>query len=432
MTFEKTFCTSPWFHMRINNSGTYEACRWQNKNVATRIDLEHNIRNQAPLNYFQTTMSGLRQQLLDGQAPDMCRDCHVMEQHNKVSGRLRQLLKAGVQESMFEKTLAGSPLRTYLDYSDQNQGHTTRTVADWQIDLGNHCNSACVFCAPESSSRLAAEFVKLGIIDQVPRASWCEDPALVEKFIKDLQACDHLHYLHFIGGETLITPGFEKILTALIDCGLADQITIGFTTNLTVWQDNIVDLLTQFKNVNLGVSIETMTVLNDYVRWPSQIDKVTALLDRWIKTGRKHNWLIQLRITPTCLTLHELHTVYDYAWQHKIAVESCNFIDRPEFMRIGVLPWEYRAWASQNLSNWIDRHQTANTDTIINTRDPNRAHDQILQDAQSYLNYLDQVPNESHRLPDLVDYLKRLESSRGNSIINYLSDYETLFRSAGY
>ena len=418
--------------MGINNSGTYEACRWQNKNVATRIDPEHNIRNQAPLTYFQTTMSGLRQQLLDGQAPAMCRDCYTMEQHGKISGRLRQLLKAGVQETVFEKTLAGSPLRKDLDYSNQNQGHTNRTVLDWQIDLGNHCNSACVFCGPESSSRMAAEFVQLGMIGQVPQASWCEDPALLEKFVKDLQSCDHLHYLHFIGGETLITPGFEKILTALINCGLADKITIGFTTNLTVWQDNIVDLLTQFKNVNLGVSIETMTALNDYVRWPSQIDKVTALLDRWIKTGRKHDWLVQLRITPTCLTLHELYTVYDYAWQHKIAVESCNFIDRPEFMRIGVLPWEYRTWARQNLSNWIDQHQTANTDTIINTRDPNNAHAQILQDARSYLNYLDQAPNESHRLVNLVDYLKRLESSRGNSIVNYLPEYETLFRSAGY
>jgi len=432
MTFKKTFCTSPWFHMRINNSGTYEACRWQNKNVSTRIDPEHNIRSQTPLTYFQITMSGLRQELLDGQAPAMCRDCHAMEQHGKVSGRLRQLLKAGVQENMFEKTLAGSPLRTDLDYSNQNQGHTNRTVLDWQIDLGNHCNSACVFCSPESSSRLATEFLQLGMIDQVPRASWCEDPVLLEKFVKDLQACDHLHYLHFIGGETLITPGFEKILTALIACGLADQITIGFTTNLTVWQDDIVNLLTQFKNVNLGVSVETMTALNDYVRWPSKIDKVNDLLDRWIKTGREHNWLVQLRITPTCLTLHELHTVYDYAWQKNISVESCNFIDRPEFMRISVLPWEHRAWARQNLSNWIDRHRIATTDTVVNTRDPNRAHDQILQDARSYLNYLDQAPNESHRLPDLVVYLKRLESGRGNSIVNYLPDYESLFRSAGY
>ena len=418
--------------MRINNSGSYESCRWQNKTVETRVNFKHNIRNQTPLDYFQTTMSDLRQQLLEGQAPDICRNCYNMEQHGKVSGRMRQLLKSGIQTSWFEKTLAGSPLRADLDYTNQHQGHTTCTVSDWQIDLGNYCNSACVFCSPESSSRLATEFLQLNMIDQIPPASWCDNPVLIEKFIQDLQASDQLHYLHFIGGETLITPGFEKILTALIDCGLAKQITVGFTTNLTVWRDNIVDLLAQFRNVNLGMSIETMTALNDYVRWPSQIDKVNDLLTRWTKTAKKHNWLVQLRITPTCLTLHELHTVYEYAWQHNIAVESCNFVDCPEFMRISVLPPEQRDDTRQKLSNWINERATLNPDTVINTRDPNRAHDQILQDARSYLNHLDQVPDESDRLPDLVSYLKRLESSRGNSILTYLPEYETLFRSAGY
>ena len=138
--------------MRINNSGTYEACRWQNKTVDSRFNIEHNIRNQTPLDFFQTTMSGLRQQFLDGHGPEMCKDCYNMEQHGKVSGRQRQLLKVGIRENMFEKTLAGSPLRPDLDYSDQNQGCTSRTVSDWQIDLGNYCNSACVFCGPESSS----------------------------------------------------------------------------------------------------------------------------------------------------------------------------------------------------------------------------------------------------------------------------------------
>lgn len=432
MTFQKNFCTSPWFHMRINNSGSYEYCRWQNNDGMTRVSDQHNIRKQAPLQYFQTTMSTQRQQLLAGQAPGGCSNCHVMEQHGKISGRQRQLLKSGIREFAFEKTLAGSPLRADLDYSDQHHGHTQRTVSDWQIDLGNYCNSACVFCDPHSSSRMASEFLKLGLIDQVPPSSWCDDPELIECFIKSLQSSDQLHYLHFIGGETLITPGFEKILMGLTQSGLAAQTTIGFTTNLTVWNDSVVNLLTQFKNVNLGMSVETMTELNDYVRWPSRIDTVTGLLNRWTKLAQQHDWLIQLRITPTCLTLHELHTVYDYAWQHNIAVESCNFIDRPKHMRISVLPTAQREQARQNLSDWIDQHRSANSDKIINTRNPGRAHDQILQDAVSYLTYLDRAIDESHRLPDLVDYLKKLEHNRGNSILTYLPDYESLFRSAGY
>ena len=432
MSFEKTFCSSPWFHMRITNSGTYEPCRWVTPNSTTRVNLTRNIKTVSPLTYFQQHMSEFRTDLLQGNAPEICNDCHVMEQHGKPSGRQRQLLKSGVQEQYFEKSLAGSPLRSAFDYSNNNQGSTTGTVVDWQIDLGNYCNGACVFCGPESSSTLATEFKRIGLIDQTPPPSWCDDPVLLNQFIMDLTSSSDLQYLHFLGGETVITPGFKKILSALVDAGLSKKITMGFTTNLTVWSDTVIELLTQFQQVNLGMSIETLTPVNDYVRYPSRQARTRQLLDQWVALGQQHKWLIQLRITPTCLTVHELSTVYDYAWQHNIAVESCNFLDNPKFFRISVLPQKQREQACENLRAWLHTHPVEAHDQIINTRDPNIARQQIVQDAGSYLNYLESAADESSRLPDLVAYLKRLETSRGNSILTYLPQYEDLFRSAGY
>jgi hypothetical protein len=402
------------------------------KNGGTRVDFDCNIQTMSPQTYFQTQMSGLRTELLQGNSPAICNACHVMEQHRKPSGRQRQLLKVGVRDNYFEKSLAGSPLRNAFDYSNDNQGNTTCTVTDWQIDLGNYCNGACVFCNPESSSRLATEFKRMGLIDQVPLPSWCDDPELLDQFVTDLTSSPNLQYLHFLGGETVITPGFKKILSALVDSGLAKNISIGFTTNLTVWSDSVVNLLTQFQQVNLGMSVETLTPVNDYVRYPSQQVQTQELLDRWVALGREYGWLIQLRITPTCLTVHELTTVYDYAWEHGTAVESCNFIDRPEFFRISVLPKRQRESAVHTLQSWINAHPVAASDQLVNTRDPNLAQQQIVQDAESYLNYLKSAPDESYRLSDLVTYLKRLEASRGNNILTYLPQYEDIFRSAGY
>jgi hypothetical protein len=418
--------------MRITNSGTYEPCRWMIKDSGSRVNVDRGIHSVTPLTYFQTHMSELRTALLAGQAPKICSDCHVMEQHGKPSGRQRQLLKIGIQHEYFEKGLAGSPLRSAFDYSNNNQGATARTVTDWQIDLGNYCNGACVFCNPESSSSLATEFKQIGLIDQTPPPSWCDDPELLDQFIMDLTSSPDLQYLHFLGGETVITPGFKKILSALVDADLAKKITIGFTTNLTVWSDTVVELLTQFQQVNLGMSIETLTAVNDYVRYPSRQARTRQLLDQWVALGQQHKWLIQLRITPTCLTVHELSTVYDYAWQHNISVESCNFLDNPKFFRIGVLPQKQREQACENLRAWLHTHPVEHSNQIINTRDPNLARRQIAQDAESYLHYLESAADESSRLPDLVAYLKRLEASRGNSIVTYLPQYEDLFRSAGY
>lgn len=418
--------------MRINNSGTYEPCRWMVKDGKSRVDFDQNIKSVEPLTYFQSHMSQLRTQLLQGSSPSICRDCVIMEQHGKPSGRQRQLLKAGVLGDHFEKSLASSPMRSAFDYSNQNQGVTDRTVTDWQIDLGNYCNGACVFCGPASSSTLATEFKRLGLIDQVPPPAWCDDPDLLDRFINGLIQSKNLQYLHFIGGETVITPGFKKILSALVNAGLAKQIVIGFTTNLTVWSDSVIELLQQFYQVHLGMSVETLTPVNDYVRYPSQHDRTRQLLDQWVALGQQHNWLLQLRTTPTCLTVHELTTVYDYAWQHNISVESCNFIDNPAFFRISVLPAIQREYAGNIIKKWIEHHPVDSCNQIVNTRDPNLARQQIAQDAASYLNYLESAADESHRLPDLVAFIKRLESSRGYCILNYLPQYEQLFRSAGY
>lgn len=418
--------------MRITNSGTYEPCRWQAKGHTTRVNFDRNIKTISPLRYFQQHMSDLRTQLLQGQSPDMCASCYEMEQHNKPSGRQRQLLKIGVMDEYFEKSLAGSTLKSAFDHSHVSQGHTLRTVTDWQIDLGNYCNGACVFCHPESSSTLATEFLRLGLTDQKQPPAWCDDPDLLERFISDLVASPDLQYLHFLGGETVITPGFKKILSALIDAGLAKKITVGFTTNLTVWSDPVVEHLKQFQQVHLGMSIETLTPVNDYVRYPSQHDRTRQLLDQWVDLGRRQQWLMQLRITPTCLTVHELSTVYEYAWQNNISVESCNFLDNPKFFKISVLPKIQREQACRNLRSWLHAHPVEPHSQIINTRDPTHTRQQIVQDAQSYLNHLQSAPDESYRLPDLVAFIKRLEHGRSNSILTYLPQYEDLFRSAGY
>jgi hypothetical protein len=184
--------------------------------------------------------------------------------------------------------------------------------------------------------------------------------------------------------------------------------------------------------VHLGLSIETLTPVNDYVRWPGKLDQTLKILDQWVDFGKQHKWLIQLRPTPTCLTIGEFDTVYDYAWKHELAVESCNFLYKPKFMRINVLPTEYRSIARNQLANWILAHPVNSTSKIINTRDPNIARQQIIQDAQSYLNYIDNAVDEGDQMPELITYLKKLEERRGNSILNYLPNYEQLFRSAGY
>jgi len=407
--------------MRITNNGGMTYCRWADKNTT-----EVNIRDVDPQSFFQQHMAGVRTTMLQGEPVEGCKRCYQMETHNKVSGRQKQLLKIGVRVEQFEKTLASSPWVNTFASQEFSQ-----LPQDWQIDLGNHCNSACIFCDPNASSRLATEWKRIGFIDQLPAANWTDDPALVDQFIAMLEASPHIQYLHFIGGETLITPAFQTILEALIRSGLNHTATIGLTTNLITWNQPVVDLLSQFAGVNLGMSIESFDSVNDYVRWPATIPKIHQYLDQWIAIAQDRNWLMQFRTTPTALTIDSLLSVYRYAWDQSIAIESCNFLDQPECMRPSVLPLSYRRPIIDRMEFWIAEHDT-NSKTIVNIRDPSVARQQIVQDLQSYVNYLKRESDESFRLPELMTYLKRIESNRGNSVLTYLPQYEELFRTAGY
>jgi hypothetical protein len=148
--------------------------------------------------------------------------------------------------------------------------------------------------------------------------------------------------------------------------------------------------------------------------------------------AKDYNWLVQLRITPTWLSVSKLTTIYDYAWQHELSVESCNFLTDPAELRITVLPQEYLEEVADRISTWVAQHSVDSDATVVNTRNPSYARNQIVQDASSYISYLTTAPDESNRLPAAVKFIHRLEQSRNNTIVDYLPEYEQLLRSHGY
>jgi len=389
------------------------------------------ISNTTPLEYFQKGMAPVRQQMASGGTLKACIECRTMERHGKISGRQRQLLKTGVSLDKFAPTMTSSPwLKQWRD--SINDSTLITTPQDWQVELGNYCNSGCVFCKPTESSRLAVEFKKLGIEHEPPPKNWSDDPVLVERFIESLVSSPKVRYVHFIGGETVIMPAFKRILEAMVEHGLHETAAMGFTTNMTVWPEDVIELTAKFKEVNLGLSIETMTNLNDYVRWPSDINSIKEILQKWVELGHSRKWLTTLRVTPTVLTVHELWTVYQYAIDNDVNVESCNFLHTPRFMRPTVLPRSKTYWIADHLENWVTQQKLQTEKLVINQRNPQFRRDATLQDALSYVNYLRTADDETNLLPELVAHLKKLESSRNNNILNYLPEYANLFRSVGY
>lgn len=417
--------------MRIEHNGDFEFCRWSRKIPDSE---KYNISHTDPIEYFQKHMSFIRNKLLNGEDLLQCKSCNVMEHHNKVSGRQKQLLKIGIYQSNFAKSFLSSPLFNDIKFSNDNSGKTNLLPVDWQIDLGNFCNSSCIMCLPKYSSKLANEWYQLGFLDKPhDNTSWAQDDKLLEKFLASLTKIKNLQYLHFLGGETLITPAFKKILQELISKGLNRNLIIGFTTNLTVWPVDTIDLLKKFKNVHIGLSLETLNNLNDYIRWPSKISVIKENLEKFIQLSSNRDWFISLRVTPNLFSILYIDEIYRFALDRNLGVESCNFIYSPEYLKLDLLPKDLRISAISKLNKIVSEYTNIeHSEPILNVRRKNIVKQTILDDIKSVINYLQSTPIEETQYDNLVVFLKKIEKKRTNKIINYAPEYENFLRTIGY
>jgi len=419
--------------MRIDNNGDYAFCRWQRNN--NNIGKRYNIKDFTPFEYFQQHMSDIRMEMFSGKQFDQCKNCHVMEEHGKISGRQKQLLKIGVDEKHFRKSLLSSPLFASIDWSWKNNGHTDLNPVDWQIDLGNYCNSACIMCEPKFSSKLAKEWHRLGLIDTPYDAkNWSTDDKLLAKFIDSLKQIKNLKYLHFLGGETLLIPAFKKILQALVKADLCQDVVIGFTTNLTVWPKDVIDVLEHFAHVHVGLSIETLNSVNDYIRWPSKIAQVKENLNRFISLAdKKKDWYTSLRITPNLFSVYYIDALYEFAFENNVGVESCHFIHKPTFLRIELLPIKMRKIILKKLQALLKKHiSDQHQETVINVRQKKFVRDTLITDVQSMISYIQKAGIYDSEYKNLLNFIKTIEHNRGNRIIDYAPEYEKFLRDIGY
>jgi len=387
-------------------------------------------------------MTGIRTRMLNGEPQRLCSSCYYEDVNDKVSGRQKQLLKSAIKLDNFDRTFCASPHWNLFEYSANNQGNTTRLPVDLQIDLGNTCNSACIMCAPIYSSKLMTEYSTLAKLEPTlfqtidPFKNWADDPARVCKFVDELTEIPDIKYIHFLGGETLHLKSFYSICNRLIDLGFSKDISIGTTTNCTVYSNELEHIIKNFKHVHLGLSIESFSKINDYIRWPSDINTVNSNIKKFLELREKTNLHLSLRITPSILSVFHLAEVFEFMIQNKITAESCNILQEPSCLRLELLPDDLLNIAISKINQVVQKYNLINpSEKIINRRREDLIDSVIAQVIYEYKYLFENimVPDgvqEERR--NLVRFLKAFEHSRGNTILDYLPEYEEFLRSHGY
>ena len=172
--------------------------------------------------------------------------------------------------------------------------HNDDTLPRGELDvidftLSNKCNLACRMCDPQTSHKLMLDwkfFKQQGLINDIEKVT-------AGKFTEELQipnVKNSIQYkwllnnpvkeLRFSGGE----PFFDSLLIDLLDKyikeGWAKDTILAYHTNGTLFTDELIDKLNQFKKQYPKISVDSIEEGYDYIRHPSNFDD----LDRSIRS----------------------------------------------------------------------------------------------------------------------------------------------------
>jgi len=392
ISLEKVFCNVPWYEVHINADGSYHTCGAQpNKISGTPAAQIFNISNMPISEYINHPKTcGVRNNKLNGIPELLCEQCYHEEDNGNYSKRQRELLKSVIfTGNNFIKSFNESPIAKHISYTKAHQGKTNIMPISYHVSLGNECNSACKMCDVYASSKIASIKKKEGTYAGPVKINWTNDNNAWLDFLTTLSQTKNLRAIHIIGGEPFIMPRFVELVDYLIANNLTN-IYFGVTTNGTVYNKLLLKKLSKFSHLDLGISIEAVSNLNDKIRVGSiKIEKIIENI-RKIILYRSDNFFITLRTVPSILSIPEYDTMLDFSLDVNIPIMS-NMLSHPSYLRIENLPVDKKKELYQKFTNWLSNFDKKYNIEVINNfndRDPNEILHATRKEAVSILNSL--------------------------------------------
>lgn len=292
-TGSKTYCILPWIHVATRPNGDARLCCGSNASQATKGILDAgNIKkeNGQPANFGKENlysafnneyMRNVRTTMLEGNVPLSCAKCFEEESAGMISKRLWETYWWTQQEDLdiaklAKETATDGTIPLVVNYLDLRLGHT--------------CNLKCIMCTPNDSSRWMQDYDKLMEITENPLIkqqvhfiakefdnAWYERPEFWDEIFAQIP---NIKQLYFAGGEPLMIKEHRRLLEEVIRQGYADQITLRYNSNGTLVDEWVIDLWSQFKEVKFGFSIDALSDRNHYIRYPTDWSVIEKTLHR--------------------------------------------------------------------------------------------------------------------------------------------------------
>jgi sulfatase maturation enzyme AslB (radical SAM superfamily) len=326
-------------------------------------------------------INAVRASMLAQQRPSECGACWRLEDAGLVSDR----------------TLKNAALDFYWDRDINRIEQQVREGQYSPIMIKNitssTCNSTCVTCDSGASTAWATLERKINIVPQAPRIMTREE-------IDNNLDYANLVTLNFVGGE----PLYEKLNFYILEQLLAHnnaRCFITFTTNGSVEISPAnQELLKQFKNINIGISIDGTGPVFEYMRFPLKWDQLLHNLE-FFRTITDN-----ITASYTTSNLNVLYHNETIAWfQEQNLRYHYNPIINPGHFRPAALPLAVkkeiiaRLGANADMDFYVGSHSEQDDrdyEQMIKTV--------IMQDRAKAISIRDYLPAFCNMLDDLADH----------------------------
>lgn len=271
----ETICPAVWDHLCVNTTGKNRLCC----NAKTQ-DNDKLIKNFD--NHWNEFRNGVKEEMLKGNKPEVCAQCWKKE----------DLGLKSLRKTFIDRYQRNNLWEDYLYRIDKD---VKNLPTELDLKLGNFCNLSCRMCNGQSSSKYLTELKKI-VKDKNWKniQDWPEDSpltGLVQGDELDLNVTDWydspkfekllykfidngLKLIKFTGGEPLMVPNAKKIIEYCIAKDKAKDLELMIITNMTLLNDEWLQLFSYFKHVSMNMSIDGVGKTYEYIRHPSSWETV--------------------------------------------------------------------------------------------------------------------------------------------------------------
>ena len=377
-------CALAWSSIGMNTSGRVRACGRSIANNNNPSLKSMTIDEAWNSDYYKQ----LRLDMLAGVRNNNCSKCHMEEDLGGTSKR-----------KTYNKSLF--PIVSTLTNKD---GSIDRKPTTIDIRVGNICNLKCVHCWTGNSSKWYQDTILLGKYENTPNLSinndWISEKGSIWNYVRD--NVDSIKKLNILGGEPFASKEHNMLVDWLVENNKL-ELDLTYVTNATLITPAMIDKLTKFNRVVLGISLDATHAISDFLRFPSkwdQLEKILYYIDS-VNIGGK----LTVYFNHTFYNMNIFHLAETYSYcKNKfknISFHLGDFVESPAHMSIQNLPRDFKEKVAKKIKN--------------------------VPGVDFYINYMMAKDTWEELGPTLYEYLSDLDNARNTDWRSIFPEIKELY-----